>query len=382
MVTVKFEIATRATECSHVERHFLPVSTARAILGSVGGVNFNELSTSVFSFERKVAKELSPGNISYTFRKAMIMNHLVNQQIFNGNDTVFIDDSPAKLVGEVGTPIRNTLMDMGHGLASLRPGRCSFSFFRQTPLRFSKCLFICSKEAGIVNLLAIRKSSKTCKPHINTNRLFTFGKWVIGDFTGKRNKPLPSTRTPDTAGLNCPFGRTVKDSLNIANLGKSNDRRTDGISTLGIGKTIIPVSATKARIAGFFARLNSSKESLKSKVYSDRNVLKYLGVDRGKRWSVFLQGWQSLNLAIECKRLVVIFISNLTLFKEMIVQPATLIERFQHKLLLFTSRIQSILISYLMHNDYYSTNNRRKEALMGFAVCIPVINCGVLDGDV
>ena len=50
MVTVKFKIATGAFENPNIEGHFLPVSARRAILGSIGGVYFNQFSTNIFSF--------------------------------------------------------------------------------------------------------------------------------------------------------------------------------------------------------------------------------------------------------------------------------------------------------------------------------------------
>ncbi len=355
MVTVNLKITAGTFENPNIERHLLPVSAARAILGGVGGVDFNQCTTSVFSFVRKIVKELSPGRISDTFGKTMIMNHTIDIQVFDSDDTVLIDKLSAKLVSKVRTSVSYSFVDMRNDLASFISDGCTFGLFRHPSLGFSEGFLIRPKEAGIGDCLARRKSSETLQPNINTDSFFGFREWTVGNFATEGNKPLSSTGTSDTARLNIALKRTVQDNLNIANLSECNERRTNGVSALRIAKAVVPSSTTKTRVSRIIARFNPSEEGLKSKVNSDSHILKYLGVNGRKRWSFLFQGWQSLNLAVKRKRLLVIFPRNLTLFKKTVVKPATLVKRFEHKFLLFAVQIQSVLESSLMHNDYYST---------------------------
>ena len=380
MVTVDTKVTTQTIERSYGQSHLLPVPAARASLRCVSGVYFNQRTTSVFSFVRKIVKELPPCHIENAFGKAVVVNHPVNVQVFNGDDTSLVDKVPAKLVSEVGTPVCSTLLDMRNDFASLGSLRRPLRLFTHSSLSFSKSLFSGTKETGIVDDLARRKSGETRKSDINTHSFFRFWKRIIGDFTAKRHEPLASAGTSDTAGLDVPFEGAVVNNLNIANLGKRNGRIANGIPALWVTKAIIPSSAAETGVSRLLARFNSAEESLKSKVNPDSHVLENLTVDTGKRWSIPFQGRQSLNLSVESKGLVVIFPSYLTLFQKVIVKPATLVECLEHKSLLFVGRIQSVLESYLMHNVNYSTNVKKEKAREGFAVCIPAMNGGVLAG--
>ena len=365
MVTVKFKIATGAFENPNIEGHFLPVSARRAILGSIGGVYFNELSPSTFSLVRKIVKELSPRYIGNRFSQTMIVNHAVRPYIFNGDKSVPIDDFTTLLVGEIVTPVGNTLVNVSNNFSPLIPFGRSLRLFRHSPLGFGEGFLIRSEKSRIGDCLAIRQRGKGCNPDINSNFRIGFKEWVVRNFATKGGKPLSRRSSANSTSLNYTFDWMMNNGLNITDFRKSDrvcrDRKPSRW-ILRIGKTIIPVSPTKPRVSWFFARLNPSEESLERKVESYRHVLKYLRVNSRKRWSVILQGWEIFNLAIECQRLFVIFPRNLTFFEEMIVKPPTFIERFKHEFLLLASRIQSVLVSNLVHNIYCSTNLAKIEA--------------------
>ena len=126
----------------------MSVSTHGTILRSVGGVDFNQLPISTFSLIGKIVKELSPGCIRDRLGKTMIIRHLVNRQIFNGDDAELVYYFSTELVGKVRASIGYPFMDMRDNLFRFLSFWCSFLQLRELPLSFSQRLFILSKAPG------------------------------------------------------------------------------------------------------------------------------------------------------------------------------------------------------------------------------------------
>ena len=91
MITVKDEVTIRTMVSTIRKWHDLAITTTRAILGCVSGVDFDELSTSPFCLVREVMSKVRPRRIHNTFSESVILNHSIDGQIFYSNE--------AKLIG-------------------------------------------------------------------------------------------------------------------------------------------------------------------------------------------------------------------------------------------------------------------------------------------
>lgn len=380
MVSVNGQTTMRTAKFPLGERHELSVSTSRAILTGVARIYSNILSASVLSFERKKCCKLSPSCISDTLSKTMVVNHAVDTQILNGYDAEAINNASAILVSKIHSSVRNMLMDMRNHPSPFSSSRSALRFFGQSSLSFSQRLFIFSKEAGISNSLSSGQGSKVGKPNIDTYCLTGFWKKLVFHFTSKGYKPLASVGVSDTASLNLAFKGTMDDSLHGASFRQGDTIGINRISPLGIGKTIIPTSATKARIARGLTSFHSPEESLEGKVNPHSYILQYLTMNSCKRRMPLFQNRKGIYLVIHGKGLSSFFPSGLSLLQKMVVKPAALIQSVLHSSALACCRIESVAKSCLMHKYIVAYFKERSQALSGFAVCIPPLRKGVLDG--
>ena len=68
------------------------------LLGGVGRIDFDKLTTGAFSLVRKEAKELRPGRIQDRFGQAVVMHQAMGMNVLDTNQTVDIDDLARRLM--------------------------------------------------------------------------------------------------------------------------------------------------------------------------------------------------------------------------------------------------------------------------------------------
>lgn len=349
MVTIENKVTTRTGEGSCGQKCLLSVSAPRTILASEARIHSDKLTTSVFSFIRKVSYELSPSYIGNRFGKAVIVYHPIDVKVFNNNDTILISDLPTGLMCKIRTPISDTLMDTRSYFASLMPFGSILFKLRHFSLCFGERLFISSKETGIRDRFSSGQGSKGFQSHINSNRLFRFGKRCILNFVDKGCKPFPIRGSPNTASFRSIVKSPMDDSLDSSYLRQDNGMFPNAISTLGIGKTIVPACTPEARIAWFVSCLNTSKECLESKVNSYRHILQDLAMNYLQGSSFIFKPTKGVYLVVQGNRHLPLFPKILALFKKMVIKPATLIKSFDHQGHLLFSWVYAILVGSFMH---------------------------------
>jgi len=364
VVSIENKATARTSELSLGEGQMLAMPTPRAILSSIAGIDSDVFSTGARSLIEKKRCKLSPSHIRDALSEAMIVPHLIDIQILNGNDTEAIDDAPAILMGKVCPSVRYAFVDMSNHLSSFSSGWSSLRFLRQFALRFSQCLLISSKEARIRKSLTSGKGSEVNQTNINSYSLTRLWEKLVFHFTSKAHKPLSCACVPNTAGFDFAFNRAMNDSFHCANFRQSDFVGIDGISTLWIGKAVIPASSTKSRVAWLLSGFYSSKESLKSKVNPHSHILQYLTMNSRKRWSLFFQCREHIDLVIHTKRLLPFLPNCFPLLKKMIVEPSALIQSILHSCSLACRRIESIAKGYFMHE--YSVAYFRKGIKRAF----------------
>src|SRR5712691_8679931 len=92
--------------------------TARTVLTRVCRVDRYKRSTGTCCLVGHEGSELRPRRILDAFGEAMMVHHLVDRQIFYGNDIESVDDATALLMGKVRAPIADPLMHTSDDLAA------------------------------------------------------------------------------------------------------------------------------------------------------------------------------------------------------------------------------------------------------------------------
>lgn len=304
---------------------------------------------------------MAPCRISDAPSMTIIVKHLVYREIFNSDDTILVNDSPALLVCKIPTPISDTLIDTGDNLTSFGPGRGSFDFLGEPALCFGQVLFILMEKTRILDLLFIRESGKSSQPNINAHGLRRFWQRFIGRIlAGKTGEPLACTCAFDTTCLDSTLNKAMKGSLDCTNLGQGYTAVIDSKTTLRIGEAVIPSLTTKTWISRLLIHLYSAEEGLESQVDSYSYILKHLAMRCRKRSAIFLETWEHLDLIVKSQRFLVSVPDSLTLFQKIVVKPATFFQYLPHYSFLGRSRIQPIAKAFV-HFRQDSTNIKKRQ---------------------
>ncbi len=328
---------------SLTQGHLLPMVAPATILCRVGRVDFDELSASFCRFARELFKELRPCRITDAQRKAMIVNHTIDMQIFNTDDSKLIDDLSRVLVREVLAPPPDSFVDTRNHLAMAAPFFRAFFQFRVFALDLCQCLFLLTKEARVGNLFPAGKGCKGFQTHINPNGVRIF--WQPLSFMLNRKGDVPFARrgAMNGAGFERAFDRAMIHHFERANLGKTDPIvMGDAEPTLRIGETIIAVVSLKTREAGFFARLAASKEGFEGQIETNRNVLQDLRMHSTHGWALLFQNRIRLELLKAGQRNTIALVAGLTHFEQMIIQKTALFKMSIKRSLLFFCRIDPV----------------------------------------
>lgn len=133
MVTIQHQPTAGALVHTFRQGFLLSVSALRTVLACVGWIDRYVLPTSICCFVRQVCSELRPGSILDALSETVIVHHLVDGQVFHGNDIEAVDDLAALLMRKVPTAVTDALMDTGDNLAALGTLRCALRCSREFP---------------------------------------------------------------------------------------------------------------------------------------------------------------------------------------------------------------------------------------------------------
>jgi hypothetical protein len=221
MVPTQDDLATRTEELPFRQRHLLPVSALRAVLGRIRRVDLHEPSTGTCCLEEQQREEQRPGRIDDGLRHAAIVDHPVNFQVFDRDNTESVHEATGALVGEVQAPERNPLVDAGYRLAPLGPFRCSLRHFAETTLGFRQGLLSGAEESRVLNCFARGDCGEGMQPDIDTNCSIVLGQRLRRlDLAREASVPLARTAPLDDAGLGSAYKRTMENNLDGTNLGE------------------------------------------------------------------------------------------------------------------------------------------------------------------
>ncbi len=366
MVSVKRKVTTQTMIDMIRQFEFLSCSASRTSLTCISGVDLNHSFISVFCFIFEKIEKHSPCCISNalvnTFK--IIFLHIVNRKIFNTYGIILINKFTRKLMAKIISFVGHSFVYSSNHFTSFCSGFRSFLLNGKFSLCPGKNPFFMSKKPRVHNMFAIGKRCEMLKPHVDSDDWFNgfFGRTMI-NVTGKRYKPFASRGTFNGAGLDYALDRFVKLYLNAPDFGKLNYILEKFKASLRISEGIISKLSSESWIPRLAAGFDTSEESPKSKVDSHRNILKNLAVNIGQKRMFLFKNFKRIALLISGKTFLFSFPCVLALLKQMIIKPATAIERLLKNCDLFMRReypiskclshIYTIYIVLLNINNYF-----------------------------
>jgi len=344
---------------------FVTISTNRACLRSVSGINSNTFSTGPFYLVLNELKELSPRYISdrAIYAAKIVFFHIVDRKILNADGVKFIYDLPGFLMSKISTFPGCAFMNMSNNFSSFCTKIRSFGLLGEFVLRFGKRLLFVLEKSWVLDLNSIGSCGERLKSHVQSdsgfNRLFN---WFMIHNTGKSNIPFSGWRTFNGAGLDCAFNRPVEFNFNISDFGKLDGIIEKFKSELGVSEAVIAKFSSESWISRLFVCFTSAKESTKRKINSCGYILKRLAVNIVQERMIFFEVRNGVGLVVSGKDFLFGFPRVFALFEKMIVKPATSVKRSFELFCLALIRKKPILksFSHVIYTIYiilYIVNN-------------------------
>ncbi len=345
MVTIKNDVTHRTMIDAFRERHDLTIATIGTVLRRISRVDFDKLSTGPFCLVREMMCKVTPFSVHNTLGKVVILNHSIDGQIFYSNETELIDYSMTDLMSEIMASIGNSFVNARYNLLSFMSIWCILERFAQAMLCLCQSFFISAKESWIVNLFARRQGSKGVQSNINTNLFIRLWQWLWFYLTRDYDEPFFCRGTSDTNCFGSAQERSVFDDSHIANLGQIYGCFIQVTTTwcLRITKRVVTIWTAKARVSWFLTRFDTTKECLKSQVYSNSYVLQDLRMNDIQGKSFLFEHGQDSMLIIQCQTLTCLLMRYFTLLKQIVVEPAALLQDGIHFSDLTFSRVETKL---------------------------------------
>lgn len=322
----------------------LPMSTARAVLAGIRRIDRYKRSTGPRCLVREKRSELRPGRILNTFGEAVIMHHLVDRQVFHGDDIEAVDHATTLLMGKIGAPIGNPFMDTRHNRAPFSTLRCALAGSREFPLRALQVLFIDAQKLGAGRVFARREGREAEQPHVNPDGFARPWQGLGFDFTGNRHIPLARRTAPDGARFRRAFKWAVLDNPQCTNLGQLQHaiHKLTAIPILRKGHRIIPSMTTKTRIARCFACFATAEEGFERQVDAHRHILQYLRVHVLQRGACCFQQRQGALLLIVRQRFLAFLVDRFAFCQQVVIKPAAFFKLALQQMRLFFGGLESV----------------------------------------
>lgn len=348
--------------------------------GIVGG-DFNYFPSSLLRFEAKYIEELKPSYIPH--RPIETMPSIPGVQLLNEYSVIV----SYKLIGnfEVKIPslISHFLVSFSNQQASFLPTVRTLYPTGEPLLPSSKIVLRLLKEAWVFYLNTIRGGQERLAANIYTYYPASFRQWLSRDII-TREGGIPLTRRASADGncFNIAIYGTREAELEPTYIPDREVLAFQSPASLFEGEAVIPVSTFETRKTGFISILYPAKETLIGFIQSLKRILENLRA----YLSVFRKGCpklrELLNLIKSGNRAMVSPVDSDALLESGIVEVSAEVKPMFGSLKVLWVRLNTIFEG-LFHLPCTKVNiahpEERRQALSGFAVCIPPLKKGVLD---
>src|SRR5262249_5938962 len=149
----------------------------------------------------------------------IVMHHLADRQVLNGDQIKLVDYATTLLVGEISSAPGDAVMNSGHYLTTGFPTSRSMLLFQEAALRVGKSWPFLSEEARVGDLLPGGQSGTRLQAHINTNVLPGLRQTIwLEALARNADLPLACAAALDGSGLGRAFQWPVHDHPHLPHI--------------------------------------------------------------------------------------------------------------------------------------------------------------------
>jgi hypothetical protein len=196
--------------------------TTGAFLTGVVRFNFRELLTGTCSLALQFQSKVTPSRVRDALSEVMVLQHIRDCQIFNGNLIASFKDTMGRFELKVFSVVRYLFMAACDNVPLFLSTIAAYLSSGQYALMFAEFLFRLTIVTWVINVLSFRVYNKCVKPNIYADGVLNRDFYGVGDFNNDQYVP---TRSPsrDSEILDV----TVRQRTVVAYLEVSDFRNND-----------------------------------------------------------------------------------------------------------------------------------------------------------
>ena len=267
-----------------------------ALFTGVSGVYFDYFPASFFDFVGKHFDKLTPASVADAFCKMVVLDHVPDLQIFDGDDFEVLDYGEACLVEEVLSLVGNPFMKFCNFRYRFSPVVASFLLSAQGFLKPAKPILTLNQQFGILNFCAVGEGCEAFDSDVYSGMTaFSFNLLKRHTFAREDSEPAPCSFL-ERQGLDFARRNSVKNNRDVPDFAHLQPCfRLELKAELGVSYTLVPSETFEAGKPGFdiftsFLLLNPSEEMAERVVNPLAYVLEDLAMNTDiKLFSKFVQ---------------------------------------------------------------------------------------------
>lgn len=304
------------------------LATTSTHLRCAPGVNQYHSPRSFFRFRLTELYKFTPGRIGYAPVDGLVavLLHVLNVQVFKGNELVFIDQLSTFLMREVVAPVRLALVGMTKGVHGLAAFLATFSELFFLSLQPGDVFGVSLHPTLALDLLTIRKVGKGRQAQVKPHNLVSWRQRFGFHNAAKAGIPVADTVTANSQSLTLALKRPVQLDFHIANLGQTQAAvwsKSPVPPCSWVGEAVIAVKRLEARVTGLFlARLHTAEEGAEGEVKPDHRFLHGLGMTTLEPFVFFFPGRQQLDRIVSANTFLPLLPSLFACFKRFVIDKA------------------------------------------------------------
>ena len=335
--------------------------SAQACLAGSTGIYFDQFAPSIFRFVREFLKERIPSSVIYGLGK-----HATRQtfdiQIFNGNQTIAVDQPSTGIVVKVRTLVLDLLMRLRHKLTGFSPALTRLLSPRHAALSSTQDRSRTVKMTLVIDLRSVGQGSQRSQSDIDTDCFSGFWQRFRLPLHRKTYVPLIYAAL-DRDRLDRAFNRTMQLDFDLSRTLDAQPvaQQSASISVQRKGQTVIAAERAKPWKSRLITTFASGKECFERLVQSSQHVLAAREI-RKRETPIRSHRLQLVRLVVVINRLAAQFPRSNAFFKSSIIKRARFAQLTVQKLNLMFGGIQTVferqaqlLLSIFRKGSVYGT---------------------------
>src|ERR1051326_1135906 len=247
MVTISNKSAVQ-TDVKAILQRLADFHATRACLTGAARIDFHQHTPSILSFVREFEDEVRPPSIVNTLSESRSRQSF-DIQIFDGDQSVLVDQSPRQLMVEVRalrSDVSVNSLKQPHGLS---PSVRTFLASGNPSLSYAQSPFTLPIVTRVLHRLPRRKRGERGESHINPNRVRVGWQPDCLNLASKDRKPA-SGFSLDSQSLNLAFERSVKFDFHTTNLRDTQLVPVECVSDSSERQAVVSTGRLKPRVSG------------------------------------------------------------------------------------------------------------------------------------